>query len=324
MLTLADFFCGAGGSSTGAIMVLPDLERARLVWVRLTQGRGSQMRAQTGWRHYIDRAGSSIGMPGYLRAYVDRIAPCAERLQHVSLESRPALDLITSYGRSSSACLYVDPPYVGSARGGGYRSRYRVDMPDEASHRALLDALLACRASVVLSGYPSQLYDTALAGWDRIEIPTTTAQGGSSQARTEVLWSNRQTERPPPPTCIRCGRPINRHHALCHDCLREGETSARRVAFIDLLPRSGGRGAQRKCGASVHPGARLLRERGDVRLRVGCGDQEAWPSISGAAGQGACGGTDLGRADRRWLGLPFVGCVERQGGPTTGSAALGP
>lgn len=178
------------------LTTLPDLERARLVWVRLTQGRGSQMRAQTGWRHYIDRAGSSIGMPGYLRAYVDRIAPCAERLQHVSLESRPALDLITSYGRSSSACLYVDPPYVGSARGGGYRSRYRVDMPDEASHRALLDALLACRASVVLSGYPSQLYDTALAGWDRIEIPTTTAQGGSSQARTEVLWSNREISHP--------------------------------------------------------------------------------------------------------------------------------
>jgi len=65
-------------------------------------------------------------------------------------------------------------------------------MPDHADHVELLWALMACRASVVLSGYPSDLYDTALAGWHRIEIPHMTGQGnGANQARTEVIWSNR-------------------------------------------------------------------------------------------------------------------------------------
>lgn len=60
-----------------------ELERARRVWVLLTQGRGGQLRP-TGWRHYVDPAGSVFGMPGYLEAYVDRIAPAAGRLAGVS------------------------------------------------------------------------------------------------------------------------------------------------------------------------------------------------------------------------------------------------
>ena len=50
---------------------------------------------------------------------------------------------------------------------------------------------VGCRSSVVLSGYPSELYDDALAGWRRIEIPTNTGQGGQWSERTEVLWINR-------------------------------------------------------------------------------------------------------------------------------------
>ncbi|WP_076482853.1 hypothetical protein [Williamsia sterculiae] len=133
-------------------------------------------------------------MPGYLEAYVDRMAATAERLHHVSLECRPALDLIEAYGRRRNICLYVDPPYLGATRSSG---SYQVEMQDDTAHRDLLSALTECRASVVLSGYASDLYDTALAGWDRLEIPTITGQGGSRQDRTEVLWSNR-----PFPTAI--------------------------------------------------------------------------------------------------------------------------
>ena len=28
------------------------------------------------------------------------------------------------------------------------------------------------------------------------------------------------------PPCIRCGRPINKHHALCHICLLEDKAKA--------------------------------------------------------------------------------------------------
>ena len=58
---------------------MTDLERARRVWVMLSQGRGSTIR-RTGWRFYRDAAGSSYGMPDYLSAYMRRVPPAAARL----------------------------------------------------------------------------------------------------------------------------------------------------------------------------------------------------------------------------------------------------
>jgi DNA adenine methylase len=166
---------------------LGDLERARRVWVLLSQGRAGTLR-RTGWRYYRDPAGTHSAMPDYLTAYVDRIPACARRLHGVSLECRDALDVINDYGREPAALIYADPPYLASTRQPG---RYRVEMADDDAHRALADALHACRAAVVVSGYPSPLYDQIYAGWHRLAIPATTGQGGQRGARTEVLWSNR-------------------------------------------------------------------------------------------------------------------------------------
>ncbi|MGY1945309.1 DNA adenine methylase [Nocardia asiatica] len=168
-----------------------DLETARRVWVRLTQSR-SGLLGNTGWRHYIDPGGSSSSMPDYLDGYVDRFAAVARRLHAVSLECRPALELIESYGRSAEVCLYVDPPYLGSTRNG---TNYAHEMPSSAEHEQLLVALLRARAAVVLSGYASELYDTALTGWSRVEIPTFNGNAGTG-ARTEIVWANREIGHP--------------------------------------------------------------------------------------------------------------------------------
>jgi DNA adenine methylase len=167
---------------------LDDIERARRVWVCLTQGRAGVLR-QTGWRHYVDPAGSNVSMPGYLEAYVDRMAVAAQRLSSVTLECRPALDLIERYGRSPNVLLYVDPPYLGSARVWG--NNYRHEMRSEEQHRELAAALTACKASVVLSGYSSPLYDELYAGWHVTRFEAVTGHGGASAERLEVLWSNR-------------------------------------------------------------------------------------------------------------------------------------
>jgi DNA adenine methylase len=174
-----------------AEMEPPDeLETARRVWARLTQGRTGRL-VRTGWRHYVHPAGSNASMPGYLRGYVDRLAPAAERLAGVSLECRPALDLIERYGRSPEVLLYVDPPYLGLTRAND--NAYRCEMRTEGEHRELAAALRACSAAVVLSGYASDLYDTDLyPDWHRVTFPAGTGQGGLSWAnRVEVLWSNR-------------------------------------------------------------------------------------------------------------------------------------
>ncbi|MFC8676750.1 DNA adenine methylase [Streptomyces griseorubiginosus] len=166
-----------------------DVERARRVWVRLSQGRGGMMR-RTGWRHYTASSGSNMGMPGYLDAYRDRLLPAAERLTAVSLECLPALTLIGKYGAASDVLLYVDPPYLGTTRGDA-NSRYGVEMRTEAEHRELAAALADCRSAVVLSGYGSPLYAELYAGWHQYRQQTMTGNATSVKDRTEVLWSNR-------------------------------------------------------------------------------------------------------------------------------------
>lgn len=171
---------------------LTDLERARRVWVLLTQGRAGTMR-NTGWRYYADPAGSSIGMPGYLAGYVKRVGPAAERLAGVSLEARKALEIVAKYGDHPQALLYVDPPYLGSTRS----ANYRHEMTTPAEHRELAAALAECKAAVVLSGYQSPLYDELYDGWHRAELKAWTGNGirnGATKTdgdRVEVLWSNR-------------------------------------------------------------------------------------------------------------------------------------
>ncbi|QLQ11734.1 MAG: DNA adenine methylase [Nocardioidaceae bacterium] len=169
-----------------------DLERARRIWVALSQSRGGQL-TPTGWRHHIAPSGSSVGMPGYLDGYVKRIAPAAARLKHVSLESRPAIEVIAAYGRDADTLLYVDPPYLGATRGATHA--YQHEMRDPAQHTELAEALKRCKGPVVLSGYPSSLYDELYSDWYHICLPAFTGQGNQSPtargARVEILWSNR-------------------------------------------------------------------------------------------------------------------------------------
>lgn len=158
-----------------------DLERARRVWVNLTQSRGSRL-SRSGWRfvHGTNR----MTLAKYLDGYVARIAPAAERLRMVSIENRDAFDLIEAYGRAD-ACLYVDPPYLGETRHG---AQYTHELITNADHERLVSTLLATPAAVVLSGYAHPLYDEALNGWHRVEMSATNMNGA---ARTEVVWINR-------------------------------------------------------------------------------------------------------------------------------------
>jgi DNA adenine methylase len=169
-----------------------DLELARRVWVSLTQGRTGTL-LKTGWRHHVDPNGTTMGMPAYARGYLARMAPAAERLAMVSLECKPALDMIDKYGSCPDVLLYVDPPYLGSTRNG---RGYKHEMPNETEHRELAEALTTARAAVVLSGYASTLYDELFTDWNRIEIDASTGQGSVWKERTEVLWSNRDIDTP--------------------------------------------------------------------------------------------------------------------------------
>jgi DNA adenine methylase len=159
-----------------------DLERARRVFVRLTQGRSHSMRP-TGWWF---RRGEDTQTPGNKTlAHASRIPNVARRIRPVSIEARDAMDVIRDYGREPSICIYADPPYLGSTRA----ANYRHEMLEDDLHVQLAAALRECKASVVLSGYASTLYEELYPGWHRMELKAPTSLSGSA-APNEVLWSN--------------------------------------------------------------------------------------------------------------------------------------
>lgn len=167
-----------------------DLTIAWRVWTRLSQGRGGHLMERTGWRHHQISTGRGSGMPTTLAGYVGRFSAAAERLRSVSLECRPALDVVRDYGRDPLTLMYVDPPYLLATR---QRKGYAVEYHTPAEHRELAEVLHQASSMVVLSGYPSPLYDDELyPDWHRHEIPTWTGQGNSGHDgnRTEVVWSN--------------------------------------------------------------------------------------------------------------------------------------
>jgi DNA adenine methylase len=132
------------------------------------------------------------GRPGDLNAWETfkaQLPRVADRLRSVDIRQAPAIEVIRQHD-GPDALHYCDPPYMHSTR--TVRDAYEFEMT-EAEHAELLDVLMGCHGTVVVSGYPSPLYDARLAGWRRIvfEMPNHAGQGKSKQRRQEVIWINR-------------------------------------------------------------------------------------------------------------------------------------
>lgn len=160
-----------------------DLERARRTFVRLTQSRSHSMK-QTGWWYGRDATGRQPPVE-HVHTLASRLMECAGRLATVSLESRDALDVMRDYGSEPSVCLYLDPPYLGSTRA----TNYRHEMLTDEAHTEFAEAVNACTAKVVISGYDSPLYAELFPGWHVTRMKGAPTLSGKTD-RTEVLWSN--------------------------------------------------------------------------------------------------------------------------------------
>lgn len=167
------------------------VERARRFLVRCTQGHnaaGSGGRA--GWSNGIRRNQSQAGTVVNL---VDRLPAVAERLRQVVVEQRDVVECVSSYDGADTA-FFVDPPYLDTTRASS--ADYRLDVAGEEEHRRLAETLRACAGTVLLSGYPSPLYDALYRDWWRVSMevtrPSSNRRGRSGAALgVEVVWSNR-------------------------------------------------------------------------------------------------------------------------------------
>jgi len=101
---------------------------------------------------------------------VERVNGCAHRF-------------LADYDYQGCELVYCDPPYLKRTRTSG--RRYRFDY-EEADHIELLTLLKTLPCQVILSGYPSTLYDERLNGWRTLELQVMNQAG----VRTEKLWFN--------------------------------------------------------------------------------------------------------------------------------------
>lgn len=173
---------------------LDDLERARRFWVRVTQG----FNACTTTGSWAHSATTGPNQPVRTLNRLQRLEAAAARLAPVLVERAGALDVIAKYATTPDTVVYADPPYLIGTRRRGDRQRgndYALDTSTEADHRALAAQLHATPATVLLSGYPSALYDDLYGDWHRVEQTVTRSTsnrtGRMGTPGTEVIWSNR-------------------------------------------------------------------------------------------------------------------------------------
>ena len=95
---------------------------------------------------------------------------------------------LAGFAFDGSELVYSDPPYLRGARKS--ERRYRHDYAD-ADHVALLELLKGLPCAVMVSGYPSALYDELLGGWRSAALQVMNHAG----VVTEKVWFNFEPDR---------------------------------------------------------------------------------------------------------------------------------
>jgi len=119
---------------------------------------------------------------------IDGLPEVHARLSRVVILNRPAVECLrTQDGKDT--LFYCDPPYMHETRSTPDVYQHEMSRQD---HEEFLDACLACKGYVVISGYDCDLYRERLAKWQRyaFELPNNAAGGDSKRRMTEVVWCN--------------------------------------------------------------------------------------------------------------------------------------
>lgn len=106
----------------------------------------------------------------------------------VQLVNTCAHKFLSQYEYTGSELIYCDPPYLKETRTSDNKYRFEYT---EQDHVTLLELIKSLPCQVILSGYPSSLYDDYLTGWNTIELQAM-SRGGP---RTEKLWYNYKIDR---------------------------------------------------------------------------------------------------------------------------------
>ena len=137
---------------------------------------------------------------------VERVLGCAHRY-------------LVDFDYRGRELVYCDPPYLHATCSSQRRYRFEYQ---ERDHLELLALLRKLPGAVILSGYPSTLYDEQLAGWRSLELQVMNQADG----RTEKLWFNFAPDR------VHLARHAGRDHSHRQTIKRRAQSWARRYAAM--------------------------------------------------------------------------------------------
>lgn len=169
-----------------AIEPVDPITRAVAFFINCRQSFGGSQRSFSPPTRLISR-GMGKHASSWLSA-VDRLPDVHDRLKRVQILNRSAISVIEQLD-SADTQFYLDPPYLGETRTA--RNVYEYEM-DREQHEVLLDTIRQCKGKVVISGYPSELYDSRLRDWHltTLNVPNNASGGKTKRRMTECLWRN--------------------------------------------------------------------------------------------------------------------------------------
>jgi DNA adenine methylase len=160
------------------------IERARRFYFRIWMNlQGSMVTQKANFRRHNK---SPKAITRSINA--DNLFDASRRLQSVLIENRDAFKLIKEMD-SPDTLFYLDPPYVHRTR--STSKAYSHEMTDD-NHREFAELLYSLKGFVVLSGYPSTIYEELfeMRGWRRFEKDAWTMRG---TLKRECLWISPRT-----------------------------------------------------------------------------------------------------------------------------------
>jgi DNA adenine methylase len=165
-----------------------DVDLALCDFIRWRQSFGGKGES---WSYTTTRARG--GRAGDVNAWwtaIEHLPEVIDRIRRVQILCQSAFEAIPRFDHPEGL-IYCDPPYVHSTREEGSRAVYHTEMSDE-EHKELAQLLRECDADVIVSGYPSPLYEELYRGWRVVsaEIANHAAGGEKKGRETECLWMN--------------------------------------------------------------------------------------------------------------------------------------
>lgn len=163
--------CFGSKATSGLCQLLIALMPPHDIYIETHLGGGAIMQRKPPALHNIGIDLNARELAAFECDYpVERVHGCAHRY-------------LADFDYQGSELVYCDPPYLQRTRTSARRYRYDYS---ESDHIELLTLLKSLPCQVILSGYPSTLYDDLLDGWRTLELQVMNQAG----VRTEKLWFN--------------------------------------------------------------------------------------------------------------------------------------